>query len=96
MQPFWFAVFGGFAINLLRLVELAHTPRSERPQTFSDPLYVLQFVVLPFLGGGLAYTYHVSGTILSPILALNIGVSAPLILKSLASAIPPIGARNVN
>ena len=96
MQPFWFAAFGALAINLLRLAELAQTPRTERPQTFSDPYYVLQFVVLPFVGGGLAYTYQVSGTILSPILALNIGVSAPLIFKSLASAIPPLGSRNVN
>ena len=96
MAPFWFAVFGGFAINLLRLAELAQMPQSERPRTFSDPFYVLQFVVLPFLGGGLAYTYQESGTILSPILALNIGVSAPLILKNLASAIPPLGSRKVN
>ncbi len=96
MAPFWFAVFGGFAINILRLAELAQTPHPERPRTFSDPFYVLQFVVLPFLGGGLAYTYQASGTILSPILALNIGVSAPLILKNLASAIPPLGPRKVN
>jgi hypothetical protein len=96
MTPFWFAVFGGLAINVLRLVELVQTPRSERPPTFSDPLYVFQFIVVPLLGGGLAYTYQASGTILSPILALNIGVSAPLILKTLASAIPPLGHRNVN
>jgi hypothetical protein len=96
MAPVWFAVFGGFAINFLRLAELAQTPQSERPRTFSDPLYVLQFVVLPLLGGGLAYTYQSSGTILSPILAFNIGVSAPLILKNLASAIPPLGTRKVN
>ena len=96
MTPFWFAVCGGFAINLLRLAELAQTPRTERPRTFSDPFYLLQFVVLPFLGGFLAYTYQASGTILSPILALNIGVTAPLILKNLASAIPPIGPRKVS
>jgi hypothetical protein len=80
----------------LRLIELANTPRVERPATFSDPLYVLQFIGLPLLGGGLAYTYHASGTILSPILALNIGASAPLILKNFASVIPPIGSRRVN
>ncbi len=96
MAPFWFAVFGGIAVNVLRLAELAQTPRSERPKTFSDPLYVFQFIALPIVGGGLAYTYQASGTILSPILAVNIGVSAPLILKSLASAIPPIGPRRVD
>jgi len=96
MTPFWFAVFGGLAVNVLRLAELAHMPPAERPRTFTDPFYVLQFVALPFVGGGLAYTYQASGTILSPILALNVGVSAPLILKNLASALPPLGSRKVN
>lgn len=96
MATVWFAVFGGFAINVLRLVELAQTPQSERPRTFSDWLYCFQFIALPFLGGGLAYTYQASGTVLSPILAFNIGASAPLILKNLASAIPSLGAQKVN
>jgi len=95
MKPFWFAVFGGFAINVLRLADLANTPRTERPETFSDPIYLLQFFVLPFIGGGLAYAYHVSGTILSPILAVNIGASAPLIFKNFASALPPFGPRKI-
>jgi hypothetical protein len=96
MAAFWFAVFGGFAVNLFRLAELAQTPQTERPRTFSDPLYVLQFAVLPFLGGGLAYAYQTGGTILSPILAVNVGASAPLIFKNLASALPPLGNRKVN
>jgi hypothetical protein len=96
MNAFWFAVFGGFAVNVLRLAELANTPRSERPETFSDPIYLLQFFVLPFLGGGLAHAYQLSGTVLSPILAVNIGASAPLIFKTFGSAIPPIGPSKVN
>jgi hypothetical protein len=96
MQPFLFGLFGGLAINLLRLADLAHKPAAERPKTFSDIFYVIQFVTLPLLGGGLAYTYHASGTMLSPILALNIGASAPLILKNLASALPPIGTQRIN
>jgi len=96
MTPFWFAVFGGFAANVVRLFDLVQTPRAERPRTFSDPLYVAQFVVLPFLGGGLAYAYQSGGTALTPILAIDIGASAPLILKTLAAAAPAIGQRNVN
>lgn len=96
MAPFWFAVFGGFAANIVRIFDLVQTPRPERPKTFSDPLYCLQFFILPFLGGFLAYAYQSEGTVLSPILAINIGASAPLILKTLASAAPAIGPRNVN
>jgi hypothetical protein len=93
---FWYAVFGGFAVNFLRLVELSQTPRAERPETFSDFLYVLQFLGMPFIGGVLAHAYQDSGAILNPILAINIGASAPLILKTLASAVPSIGTRKVN
>lgn len=96
MAGFWFAVFGGFAVNVIRLADLAQTPQNERPRTFSDPLYLVQFAVLPFIGGVLAYAYQTGGTVLSPILAINVGASAPLILKNLASALPPLGNRNVN
>ena len=94
MRVFLFALFGGFAINLLRLFELLNLPRSKRPETFHDWLYLLQFLALPILGGGLAYAYQASGTSLSPILAVNIGASAPAILKSFASGTAP-GPRNV-
>lgn len=96
MQIFLLGLFGGFAINALRLVDLSSVPRNERPATFSDPLYVLQFVLLPLLGGILAYVYNSSGTELTPILAVNIGASAPLILKSFASAIPSIGSQKID
>ena len=96
MASFWFAVFGGFAANVIRLFDLVQTPRDERPKTFSDPLYSVQFVLLPFLGGVLAYAYQSGGTALTPILAINIGASAPLIFKTLASAAPPLGTRKVD
>jgi hypothetical protein len=93
---FCYAVFGGLAINVVRLVELVQMPRAERPATFSDPLYVFQFVVMPLIGGVLALAYQGSGAVLNPILAINIGASAPLILKNLASIVPSIGTRKVN
>jgi hypothetical protein len=96
MGPFWYGFFGGLAVNVVRLAELANTPPEERPKTFSDPFYVFQLIALPLLGGGLAYTYEADGIVLKPILALNIGASAPLILKNLASALPPIGPRKIN
>jgi|SRR6266571_2964459 hypothetical protein len=95
MEPFWFGIIGGLAINLLRLADLAHVPHAERPKTFSDPYYVVQFLVLPLLGGVLVFAYHAGGTAISPILALNIGASAPLIFKSFGSAIPPIGPSKI-
>ena len=85
---FVFGILGGLLINIVRLAELANTPRIQRPPTFSDPLYVFQFVALPLVGGALAYVYQAEGAVLKPLLAMNIGVSAPLILKTLAAAVP--------
>lgn len=78
---------GAFAIKLLELAELHKIPQVERPD-LKDWLYWLPFVILPLLGGGLAYVYISSNTALSPILAVNVGVSAPLILRAMAQAIP--------
>ena len=89
--------FGGaLAMNLVQLAELANVPRPDRPDTFRDPYYVVRFIVYPVVGGGLAYIYHSSGTTLSPILAVNVGVSAPLILKSFFAAIPSLPNKKIN
>jgi len=44
--------------------------------------------VLPALGGFMAQAYHTSGSPLTPILAINVGASAPAILKTMAGAVP--------
>ena len=80
------AAFGGLAINLLNLVELQKVGKDQRPD-FRDPLYWLPFFVWPVLGGVLAYAYETE-TDLNAILAINIGVSAPLIIRAFAAASP--------
>lgn len=93
MSAFLFGSLGALAVNLVRIGELAQVPRVQRPATITDPYFCVQFLGLPLIGGFLAYVYAASGTVLSPILAVNIGVSAPLILKNFAAAIPPIGRK---
>lgn len=85
---FLFGTLGGLLINVVRLAELAALPRIERPPTLSDPLWVFQFVALPVVGGVLAFVYQADGVALKPLLAMNIGISAPLILKTLAAVVP--------
>lgn len=87
-ESFLFAVFGGYAINIISLAELRNIPRSERPDTFSDWIYDIWFFVIPILGGVLAIAYQMSGSNLTPILAINVGVSTPLILKAFAAVTP--------
>lgn len=84
---FWCAVFGGLAIKLLELAELPKVPKAQRPD-FKDVIYWLPFLILPGLGGGLAYVYVISGIALKPILAFNVGASAPLIIRTVAQIYP--------
>lgn len=83
----WIAMAGALAIKLLELAELHKIPKEEQPD-MKCFLYWVPFFVLPALGGGLAYVYIASDTILNPILSLNVGVSAPLMLRAMAQINP--------
>jgi hypothetical protein len=96
LSAFLFGCLGGFLINIVRLAELANVPEIERPKTFRDPMYVFAFFALPLVGGALAYIYQADGIVLKPLLAVNIGVSAPLILKTFAASVPSTPPDNVD
>ncbi len=81
------AIFGGLAINVVNIIELQNVPK-ERWPNFKSVLYWVAFIAWPALGFGLVYVYINSGITMEPILALNVGASAPFILKSMAQAIP--------
>ncbi len=89
-----FAFFGALAIQLLSLLELKNVKKTERPD-FKDIFYWLPFIVGPIIGGGLALAYIYPGDALKPLVAINVGVSAPLILRSMAS-INPFDANGIN
>ena len=85
--PIFLAIVGGFSVNILQLMEYSKLPKLERPD-FKDLLFWLPYLVWPILGGILAFSYIESGIDLSPILALNIGLSAPLIFRAMIEANP--------
>jgi hypothetical protein len=85
--PIFLATVGGFSVNILQLMEYAKLPKINRPD-FKDLLFWLPYLVWPILGGILAYAYTESGIDLSPILALNVGLSAPLIFRAMLEANP--------
>jgi len=92
--PVLFAIFGAIGMQLLTLVEIKDIPKAERPD-FKDIFYWLPFVVSPILGGGLALAYIYPADVLKPLVAINVGVSAPLILRSMAS-FNPLGKESIN
>ena len=82
-----FALFGALGFKLLEMAELTKVPKAQHPD-FTSFLYWLPFLVMPLLGGGLAYTYVMSGVDLKPILAVNVGVSAPMALRAMSQINP--------
>lgn len=86
-QSVIYAFFGALGVKLLEVAELHKIPNLERPD-LKDWLYWVPFLIMPLLGAGLAQAYISSNNELSPILAINIGVSAPLILRAMAQANP--------
>ncbi|MBI4939096.1 MAG: hypothetical protein HY846_12945 [Nitrosomonadales bacterium] len=89
-----FAFFGALAMQLLSLMEIRNIPKTQRPD-FKDLFYWLPFIVAPLLGGGLALAYIFPSDALKPLVAINIGVSAPLILRSMAN-INPLDKGGIN
>ncbi|MBF5040425.1 hypothetical protein INP77_13070 [Methylophilus sp. 13] len=89
-----FAFFGAFAMQLLSLMEIRNIPKTQRPD-FKDLFYWLPFIVAPLLGAGLALAYVFPSDVLKPLVAINIGVSAPLILRSMAN-INPLDKSGIN
>jgi hypothetical protein len=96
LAAFGYGFLGAFLLNIVRLAELANTPKIERHPTFSDWLWIVQFLGLPLVGGALAWAYHADGANLKPLLAMNIGLSAPLILKAMAAIAPEKSPRNTD
>lgn len=81
------AAAGGLIINVLKLFEMIKIPKRER-YDLKDWIYWVQFLFWPLVGALLAYVYENTSGDLTPMLALNVGVSSPLIIGAMARANP--------
>ena len=90
---FTFGFFGGLAVNLFRLYLVSQSRRVERPDF--DWIYWAQFGGLAFIGGVVALAHDLSNQI-SPLIALNVGLSIPAIIKTAAELPAQRRRRNAN
>lgn len=81
---FVLGVVGGALAELLKWYQLRESPNL--PEYSRKPLYWIITILMMLAGGVLALVQGVDAT--KPLLALNIGISAPLILKGLAASVP--------
>jgi len=85
LDGFLCGVFGGAVAELLGWFKL----RKEAPPEFiKSRFYWLVTILMVLAGGGLVAVYLASGFTLKPLLAVNVGASAPLIIASLAAQTP--------
>jgi hypothetical protein len=80
-----FGVIGGALAEVLKWWQLHEDPTP--PAYLKSVFYWGITLLMALVGGVLALAYKVDAS--EPLLAINIGASAPLILKGLASAVPP-------
>ncbi len=89
---FLWAAGGGVAAEALRWWRLIRAQQQgttiNLPVYARSPLYWGLTAVLVLAGGMLAVAYAASGQQLGPVLAVNVGASAPLIIQGLAASAP--------
>lgn len=89
---FWYGVAGGFLAELFGLWKLRHELDATLPPYLRSWFYWLMTGLMIGSGGLVSFVYLRSGVQLSPLLAVNVGASAPLIIGSLTAAAPKINA----
>jgi hypothetical protein len=87
---------GGFLAELLRWFDLRYSLHQGLPDWSKSALYWTITFLMACAAALLVYVYVISGTKLNPILALNIGASAPLLLGKLIQQSPPTNPGSVN
>lgn len=84
-----FGLLGGFSVEVLKWFRIREDLHKGMPDYAKRWPYWLVTTLMILVGGGLVVAYHVSsGVQLNPILAVNVGASAPLVLSTLASQTP--------
>lgn len=84
MIPFLYGVLGGILGELLKWYSMRESPNL--PAYLRSPFYWIVTVLMALAGGGLVLIQGIQAD--QPWLAINIGITAPLILKGFASAVP--------
>lgn len=81
---------GGLAAETLQWFNLRKELHTGVPAWAKSWGYWVVTIVMAAFGALLVHLYQISGSELSPILAFNVGASAPLILSSVVRQVPPI------
>lgn len=88
IETFLWGIFGGIGAEAGVVFALRYRLPAEYPYWLKSKVYYLVAGIMVLLGGGIALAYSRSGTTLNALLAMQIGASAPLILRKLSETVP--------
>jgi hypothetical protein len=86
---FFYGTCGGLVAELFGLYKLRTQAPSAFPLYLRSVFYWSVTVAMILAGGGLVWIYHQSGLDMKPIIAVNIGASAPFIIGTITQTKPP-------
>jgi uncharacterized membrane protein len=87
-EAFFYGIAGGLVPELIALYRMREDFHSNKPGWVNSFFYWIITAVMVLVGGLLALLYKNSGIELTPVLALHLGASAPILLNSLLAAAP--------
>jgi hypothetical protein len=96
LEGFLYGVLGGFMAEVLGLFRLRQQAPKDLPLWLKSWFYWATTILMMATGGGLVDTYLRSGILVQPILAVNVGISAPLFIGSVLAQAPSIPPGTVN
>jgi hypothetical protein len=88
-QSVCLCLLGGATLQILNIIDALSAPAARRPD-FKSIAYYLVILFNLLLSGILGYVYFDETQQLNKIVYFHVGLSAPLILRSLATSVPEI------
>ena len=87
--PVAIALLGGASMQILYIIEGLNAPKDRRPD-YKSVTYYLGILFNILLSGILGYVYFDEETVMNKVVYFHVGLSAPLILRTLASTLPQV------
>lgn len=94
-EPVLISSLGGFAVQMLYVADGLNAPKDRSPD-FRSFSYYLGIIINIGLSAILGYVYFDDSQKLNKIVYFHIGLSAPLILRTLATTIPEVVRSSAN
>jgi hypothetical protein len=96
LEGFLYGLLGGVLSEVLGLFRLRQQKIETLPEWLTSWFYWATTLSMVAAGGLLVLIYLRSGIAVQPILAVNVGASAPLLIGSVLGQAPPIPPGTVN